>query len=436
VHGQSFSGSLLCRRGRPALSAAVVIAVLVATGACSSGPLVGTRPAAAPTSTARSTTSVWIPTGIEVVDLLRRRAEALVAGDEAGFAATVADRSTGPGERQLAAYRAARSLRLARFTHGAVTTTPDPDRRSVRAEVEVRYRLDHLDTADRTTRVAYELVRSGGAWAVSAEGPVGTAPAPPWLAMPGLRVVRTPHAVVAGTVPESRLEEHAAVVDGALPALMTSWDGAPRTVLVLAPGTPTEAHTLLGRPAGAGDSGVAATTEGPTGPDGRATGDRIVLDPTADARLTPAGRDVVLTHELVHVAVRGSVPGRAALWLAEGYADHVGYTRSDVPSERLLEPLLAEVRAGRGPTKLPSAGELDPSTSDIEVPYLAAWQAVELLVQRHGEDAVRRLIVASSSTGTAAQAEAATDRALESVLRTTRADLTRDWRARLEDLAG
>ncbi len=57
-------------------------------------------------------------------------------------------------------------------------------------------------------------------------------------------------------------------------------------------------------------------------------------------------------------------------------------------------------------------------------------------MQRHGEDAVRRLIVASSSTGTDAQAEAATDRALESVLRTSRADLTEDWRARLEDLAG
>src|ERR687898_500529 len=71
-----------------------------------------------------------------------------------------------------------------------------------------------------------------------------------------------------------------------------------------------------------------------------------------------------------------------------------------------------------------------PSTSDIEVPYLAAWQAVELLVQRHGEDAVRRLIVASSSTGTDAQAETATDRALRSELRTTRADLTRDWLGR------
>ncbi len=146
---------------------------------------------------------------------------------------------------------------------GAVTTTPDPDRRSVRAEVEVRYRVDHLDTADRTTRVAYDLVRSGGGWAVAEEGPVGTAPAPPWLAMPGLRVVRTPHAVVAGTAPESRLEEHAAVVDRALPDLVTSWDGAPRTVLVLAPGTPTEAHTLLGRPAAGGGQRSRRDDRGP-----------------------------------------------------------------------------------------------------------------------------------------------------------------------------
>lgn len=372
----------------------------------------------------------------EVLDLLRRRGTAVVAGDDVGFAATVADRSSGPGQRQLAAYAAGRSLRVARFAHGAVTTTPRQDGRSIRAEAEVRYRVDHLDTADRTARVAYDLVPSGGAWAVAAEKPVGTAPAPPWLAMPGLRVVRTPHAVVVGTASASRLEEHAAVVERALPALVAGWDGAPHRVLVLAPGTPGEADALLGRPLGAGDSGVAATTEGPTGPDGRATGDRIVLDPSAYARLTPAGREVVLTHELAHVAVRGSVPGRAALWLAEGYADHIGYTRSDVPVGRLLEPLLAEVRAGRGPRTLPTASALEPGTSDIDVPYLGAWQAVELLVERHGEDAVRRLLAASSSTGTDAEAEAATDRALESELRMTRADLTRDWRARLEDLAG
>ena len=69
------------------------------------------------------------------------------------------------------------------------------------------------------------------------------------------------------------------------------------------------------------------------------------------------------------------------------------------------------------------------------MPYLAAWQAVELLADEHGEDAVRRLLVAGSSTGSPEDAEAATDRALQDVLGTSRDALTRAWRQRLADLA-
>jgi hypothetical protein len=236
-------------------------------------------------------------------------------------------------------------------------------------------------------------------------------------------------------VPAARLREHAAVVDRAVPGLRRDWVHMPGRVLVLAPATAQEADALLGRSPGPGVAAVAATTEGPTGADGRATGDRIVLDPTADARLTDSGRAVVLTHELAHVAVQASVPGRAAGWLAEGYADHLGYDRADVPVERLLEPLLQEVRAGRAPANLPGPAELDPTSGEIEVPYLAAWQAVELLADEHGEDALRRLLVDGSSTGSAEDAEAATDRALQRVLGTSRAELTRAWQERLRDLA-
>jgi hypothetical protein len=206
-------------------------------------------------------------------------------------------------------------------------------------------------------------------------------------------------------------------------------------VLVLAPSTAAEADALLGRISTPGTAPVAATTEGPTGPAGTATGDRIVLDPSAFDRLTASGRDVVLTHELAHVAVRSTVPGRPATWLAEGYADHVGYTRADVPTGRLLAPLASSLRTGHGPRELPSAADLQPAAGDIEVPYLAAWQAVELIARDHGEAALRRLVTAGSSTGSAADAEAATDAALVSVLGTTRAELTDAWLTRLGRVA-
>ncbi len=74
-----------------------------------------------------------------------------------------------------------------------------------------------------------------------------------------------------------------------MPGLREQWDGTPTRVLVLAPATVAEADALLGRPSGSGAAPVAATTEGPTGADGTATGDRVVLDPTAFDRLTASG---------------------------------------------------------------------------------------------------------------------------------------------------
>jgi hypothetical protein len=277
----------------------------------------------------------------------------------------------------------------------------------------------------------YDLVRTGAGWRVEAERPAGAGASVPWVAMPTLRVHRGEHGIIAGTVPLARLTEHATDVDRALPDLGEQWGRTPARVLVLAPATEVEADALLGRPAGSAGSPVAATTEGPTGADGTATGDRVVLDPAAFDRLTRSGRDVVLTHELVHVAVRATVPGHPAGWLAEGYADHVGYRRADVSTRRLLAPLTAAVRAGRAPSTLPGASDLQPGIGDLEVPYLAAWQAVELVAERYGEAALRRLVAAGSSLGSDADAEAATDRALLSELGTTRAELTRQWLARV-----
>ena len=124
-------------------------------------------------------------------------------------------------------------------------------------------------------------------------------------------------------------------------------------------------------------------------------------------------------------------PGARPAWLAEGYADHVGYARADVSTARLVAPLVGAIRTGHGPRRLPTASDLQPTSGDIEVPYLAAWQAVELIAHDHGEAALRRLVAAGASTGSDADAEAATDAALVSVLGTTRAELTDRWLTRL-----
>jgi len=415
-------------------------------GACMSPPDAGSAPSAPPAATASTgsasaagtagTAAGTAGTAAAATGLLRARAAAVVAGDEQAYAATVADRTMAAGQRQLDSFAAARALRVSRLEVGAPVVTVDQrDPERIRAEVDVRYRVDDLDRADRVARLEYVLVRSGASWRVVSERALVPGAGVPWVAMPTLAVRRGAHGVVAGTVPVARLDEHLAVVDRAVPALHEQWAGTPARVLVLAPSTVAQADALLGRPGGSGTAPVAATTEGPTGAGGTATGDRVVLDPGAFDRLTASGRDVVLTHELAHVAVRASVPGRPAAWLAEGYADHVGYDRADVSAARLVAPLVSAIRAGQGPRRLPSPAELQPATGDIEVPYLAAWQAVDLIARTHGEAALRRLVAAGSATGSDADAEAATDAALVSELGTTRAELTQQWLIRLGHLA-
>jgi hypothetical protein len=361
--------------------------------------------------------------------LLEQREAALVAGDDDAFAATLADPAAQAGVRQLAGFAAARALRVTRLAHDVVAPVDDP----AAVDVTVRYRLSGTDRAERSARVRYAVTPLGDGWRVAAEVPVDGAAAPPWVAMPALTVRRGAHAVVAGTAGDAALEEAARTVDRAVPALRALWSGTPEQVLVLVPDTVAQAVALQG--AGSGAGRVAATTDGPVGADGLATGDRVVLDPRARRRLTPAGRDVVLTHELTHVAVRATVPGSAPTWLAEGYADHVGYARADVPAAALLAPLAAAVRDGSAPTDLPTATSLDPALGDIEVGYLAAWQAVELVAEQHGEAALRRLVRRCSVTEGEEAAERACDAAMPAVLGTDRDALTRQWQRRLAALA-
>ncbi|HMM95879.1 hypothetical protein [Phycicoccus sp.] len=363
-------------------------------------------------------------------DLLARRDAAVLTGDTAAFRATLADAGSREGRAQLGQLATARALRVQRLAHDVVAPVDDPSA----VDVTVRYRLGGLDRADRTATVRYAVAEVDGRWRVRSATPADGRAAPPWVVLPGATVRRTAHAVVVGVGAAGELAAASATVDRALPGLRRTWDGTPAQVLVLLPGTAAQAAALLGH-AGTTVGEVAGTTDGPVGADGRATGDRVVLDPVAHRRLTPSGRDVVLTHELTHVAVRATLAGTTPTWLAEGYADHLGYARADVAVSALLAPLTAAVRAGTAPTAVPTAADLDPAQGDIEVGYLAAWQAVELVAERDGEGAVVRLVRACTVPGDEDAAERACDAAMPAVLGTDRAGFTRAWRQRLAALA-
>ncbi|WP_326821289.1 hypothetical protein [Streptosporangium sp. NBC_01756] len=226
----------------------------------------------------------------------------------------------------------------------------------------------------------------------------------PW---PGAAtVVRGEHSVVIGHhVPPARLRDLASCADRAHRAVGRIW--GPVRAVILFPATDAEAAEL----AGAGSTrGLAAM----------ATSDRVIVLPSGYARLTGPGRDVVVAHELTHVATGATRGGRVPMWLSEGFADYVGYRDSGIGVREAAAELAQEVRAGLLPARLPVAADFAPGAPRLAQAYEEAWLACRYIAERFGEKALVRLY--GSDVGSA--------------LGLSQAELTAAWRDHLrEELA-
>src|SRR4029079_9191570 len=209
-------------------------------------------------------------------------------------------------------------------------------------------------------------------------------------------VVRSATTLVVGSGPQSRLRPYLALGNLAVKRVDAVWTPQWNSRLVLVvPGTAAQMAEQVGQDKDQ-VAQVAAVTDGPFDLQGRAGADRVVVNPSAFARLVPRGRQVVVTHEATHDAIRASATRPVPLWLSEGMADFVGYRDSGATRTQVAAALLARVRAGRGPKALPSAADFDPSRTTIAPSYNAAWLAVNRIVDRYGTSALVRFYLASA----------------------------------------
>ncbi|MEU0487045.1 hypothetical protein ABZ260_48810 [Streptosporangium sp. NPDC006013] len=148
--------------------------------------------------------------------------------------------------------------------------------------------------------------------------------------------------------------------------------------MILFPATDAEAAALAGAES---TRGLAAM----------ATADRVIVLPSGYARLSTTGRDVVITHELVHVATGATRGGRVPMWLSEGFADYVGYRDAGIPVRTAAAELAAEVRAGVLPARLPGPADFAPGAPRLAQVYEEAWLACRFIAERFGEKALVRL---------------------------------------------
>ncbi|MER6447741.1 hypothetical protein [Streptomyces venezuelae] len=257
------------------------------------------------------------------------------------------------------------------------------------ARAELRYRLSGYDAAAAGAAREVRLSRDGGRWHVTGDRPAPGALPQLWDQGP-VAVVRGAHALVLGVGQQAgTLSEIAAEADRAVPAADAAWPGPwPGRAVVLVPGSLERMAELLGRPA-AEYRGMGAVTTGRVGA-APAPADRVVVNPQGWGELSPAGRGVVLTHEVTHVATRAATTATTPQWLSEGFADWAAYRGTPATPEQAAPALARAVRRGEVPGELPRAEDFafggDPEA--LARAYEGAWLACRLIAGRWGEAAL------------------------------------------------
>ncbi|GLY18640.1 hypothetical protein Kisp01_56540 [Kineosporia sp. NBRC 101677] len=163
----------------------------------------------------------------------------------------------------------------------------------------------------------------------------------------------------------------------------STWaDGAGQQTRLVVAGDIQALAGLLKRANTDGLAKTAAVTVGPK----HSQADAVYINGPAFVELSDLGREVVLTHELVHVASRATGDWDAPTWLEEGFADYVAYRHTDLTPRQIAEAALDAPL----PQALPTKDDFDAAGSNAAVSYGRSWVAVMLLAERLGGDAAMK----------------------------------------------
>ena len=407
-------GGPVTRRRALALGAGGA-AVLLGGGAA----LLGARSGGDATPHARASRTAGRFGPRDAVTVLANRARAVQSGDRTAFLATVGTAPAAFQDAQSRVFGNLRELPLDGWEERFVTTQAADEKKGVAVvRVEVRHRLRGFDRSD-VARTAYlTLAPSSGTWTIVGDGSSHgfEDDAAVWHGGP-LKAVKGEASLVIGDA--TGLDEIARRLDAAVPAVtrVVGRDWA-RRVVALVPAGAGLASALAGPGQGLGDIAALATVAPSAG--GRRGEDRVIVSPGTFGRLNELGRDVVLTHELTHVATGGARDRRTPMWLIEGFADYVGYLGTGVEAASAAGELRGEVAAGRIPSALPAASAFSGGSARLSQAYQEAWLACRMVADRYGEATLVRLYRTAGRVPEAA--------ALRDVLGLTRDRFTALWR--------
>jgi hypothetical protein len=321
--------------------------------------------------------------------LLAVRARAVLAHDKRAFLSTVDAARAAFYRAQATLFDRMATVPFSELRYQLDDPTDDLASPQVRAryapqrvylpEVLARYRLRHQDQSPVLARSydTFALTRAG--WRLAGQGdarPAGD-DGQIWDAGPVQTLASARTLVVFHAGRQAFAARVLAAADSGYAQVDAAWSGRwENHVVVLVPNDEREFERIIGERDVAELAAVSASSVDPNAPD-RVLGSRIIMNTPYAIRDDPLNLQIVLTHEMTHVATR-TLGRRLPLLLVEGFADYVALRPLRRWPLSATRPALARaVRSGAFDGILPSdarfRGQGDMSLAYDEGSSFCVW---------------------------------------------------------------
>jgi hypothetical protein len=291
---------------------------------------------------------------------------------------------------------------------------------------ELTWRLRGFDEQPARSDVVMRFVPNGDGLGIAGfdASPDARGRLPLWL-RGRLSVARSGPVLVMVDGPQDDADATAARAERGIDVVQRVLPDWSSPVVVEVPSSAADLDSTLGAEPGtyARIAAVTAAVGDPSDTDGPV---HVFVNPDVTEGLRRAGAQVVMSHELVHVAT-DAVRRPVEPWLLEGFADYVALRDTRVLDRVTLGEAIRAARRDGVPDRLPTAGHFDSRARDLQARYEEAWLACRTIADRLGEGALVAVYDAASS-GTPL------DEALRRVGLAT-GSLSALWRGRLHALA-
>lgn len=290
------------------------------------------------------------------------------------------------------------------------------------AAVAATWAYSGFDDQPTTAEVSVRFGSTPGGVVIAGIGG-GSLRTPVWMSGP-MQVSRSRDLLVVAAV-DTDLDAFVRLARSALPtvtSVVTDWE--PQLVVEV-PSDGASLESALGVERGYYTQIAAVTGSGGTLSAGAPI--HIFVNPDVYSGLGRAGREVVLAHEVTHVAT-DAPRSEAPTWLVEGFADYVALRRTRLPLARTAGQVAQQVRDRGVPQDLPAASDYAAQGPGLGAVYEASWLACVVLAER--ADAKGLLAFYSS-----ASRGAPVGLALRRELAWSTPELVRTWQDRLRRIA-